>query len=348
MQDIKELSLKELEDRLLFWGSPKYYARLIWNWIYQKGAYDFSQMSNLPAPLRKILTDEFSILGIKLADLQVSSDRTTKFLFELADKNLMEAVNIPMRRLVRFHAVTGCISSQAGCKFGCSFCASSLGGFKRNLTSGEILDEVLYLKNNLKAGQLTHIVFMGTGEPMDNYEYVLKAIRIINSPFAFNIGARRITISTCGIIPSIDKLALEDLQVELSISLHAATDKVRSQLMPVNNKYPLAALIKCCQEYIAKTNRQITFEYILIKGVNSDEADAQNLVKLLKDLRLAKVNLIPANSVPESKIIPLDSAQTIYFKDYLFKAGLNVTLRREHGQDIDAACGQLRLKYAKN
>ena len=357
MQDIKELSLKELEDKLLYLGSPKYHARLIYNWIYQKGVYEFSQMSNLPAALRKTLTEKFSILSLRLADLQESADKTTKFLFELTDNNLVEAVNIPMTRRApgftggtgaRLCAVTGCISSQAGCKFGCNFCASGIKGFKRNLTCGEILDELLYLKHNASAQQLTHVVFMGTGEPLDNYEHVLKAIRVINSPLAFNIGARRITISTCGIIPGIRRLALEDLQIELSVSLHAAIDKTRSQLMPVNNKYPLAALIKCCQEYTAKTNRQITFEYILIKGVNADLAAAQNLVRLLKDLRLAKVNLIPANSIPELKIIPPDSAQTISFKEYLFKAGLNVTLRRERGQDIDAACGQLRLKYEEN
>lgn len=371
MQDIKELSLKELEDKLFSWGSSKYHARGIFNWIYQKGAYEFSRMSNLPVRLRKALTDEFSILSLSLADLQESGDGTTKFLFELTDNNLVEAVNIPMRKRApglsggagtrlcaapgligqagtRLCAVTGCISSQVGCKFGCNFCASALKGFKRNLTLGEILDEVLYLKNNASGSQLTHIVFMGTGEPLDNYENVLSAIRLINSPLAFNIGARRITISTCGIIPGIKRLQAEDLQIELSISLHAAIDKIRSQLMPVNNKYPLAALIKCCQEYIAKTNRQITFEYILIKGVNADLAAAQNLVRLLKDLRLAKVNLIPANSVVESKITAPDSAQIISFKEYLFKAGLNVTLRRQRGQDIDAACGQLRLKYEEN
>jgi 23S rRNA (adenine2503-C2)-methyltransferase len=359
MQDIKELSLKELEDRLLSWGSPKYHARGIYNWIYQKGAYEFSRMSNLPAPLREILTREFSILGLKLADLQKSSDGTTKFLFELADKNLVEAVSIPMAGYS-----TGCISSQVGCKLGCNFCASGLQGFKRNLTSGEILEEVLYIKNNIQDGHpalsdtaspvrasaqpLTHVVFMGTGEPLDNYDHVLGAIRVINSPLAFNIGARRITISTCGIIPGIKRLQEEDLQIELSISLHAAIDKIRSQLMPVNNKYPIAALIKCCQEYIAKTNRQITFEYILIKGVNADLAAAQDLVKLLKDVRLAKVNLIPANSIPELKITPPAKAQVDSFKEYLFNSGLNVTLRRERGQDIAAACGQLRLKYAEN
>ncbi|MHB8154530.1 MAG: 23S rRNA (adenine(2503)-C(2))-methyltransferase RlmN [Candidatus Omnitrophota bacterium] len=340
MQDIKELSLKELEDKLLSWGSPKYHARVIYNWIYQKGAYEFSRMSNLPAPLRKSLTDEFSILGLALADLQESSDGTTKFLFELTDKNLVEAVNIPAAR-----RITGCISSQVGCRFGCNFCASALGGFKRNLTRGEILEEVLYLKNNLKAGQLSHIVFMGTGEPLDNYENVLSAIRLINSPLAFNIGARRITISTCGIIPGIKRLQEEDLQIELSISLHAAIDKTRSQIMPVNKKYPLEDLIKCCQEYIDKTNRQITFEYILIKGFNSDVLSAEKLVTLLKDLRLAKVNLIPANPIAELKIFPPTEREILLFKDKLFKSGINVTLRKERGQDIDAACGQLRLRY---
>jgi len=340
MQDIKELSLKELEDKLLCWGSPKYHARVIFNWIYQKGAYEFSQMSNLPAPLRKKLTDEFSILRVALADLQESSDGTTKFLFELADRNLVEAVNIPAAR-----RITGCISSQVGCKFGCNFCASALKGFRRNLTRGEILDEILYLKNNLKTGQLTHIVFMGTGEPLDNYENVLGAIRLINSPLAFNIGARRITISTCGIIPGIKRLQDENLQIELSISLHAAEDKNRSQIMPVNKKYPLGELIKCCHEYIAKTNRQITFEYILIKDFNSDVSSAEKLVTLLKDLRLAKVNLIPANPIAELKFFPPTEREIILFKDKLFNFGINVTLRKEKGQDIDAACGQLRLRY---
>jgi 23S rRNA (adenine2503-C2)-methyltransferase len=357
MRDIKELSLKELEDKLLSWGSPKYHAKQIFNWIYQKGAFEFSSMSDLPAALRKTLVDDFYILGLQLADLQKSSDGTDKFLFELNDGNLIEAVSIPMRERspgligsagARLCAVTGCISSQAGCKFACRFCASALKGFKRNLSAGEILDEALYLKNNAQSGPLTHIVFMGTGEPLDNYENVLKAIRMINAPHAFNIGARRITISTCGIIPGIKRLQDEELQVELSISLHVADDRIRTHIMPVNKKYPLADLIRCCHEYIAKTNRQITFEYVLIKGLNADLGSAQKLVTLLKDLRLAKVNLIAANPIPELKIMPPEKPEIISFKDYLFKAGINVTLRRERGQDIDAACGQLRLKYEKN
>jgi len=356
MQDIKELGLKELEDKLLSWNLPKYHAKQIFSWIYQKGAFDFSSMSNLPLALRKKLAGEFYILGLALADLRVSRDGTTKFLFELKDKNLIEAVNIPMKKRApgpiggagaRLCAVTGCISAQVGCKFSCQFCASALKGFKRNLTVGEILDEALYLKNNTRQAELAHIVFMGTGEPLDNYENVLKAIRVINSPQALNIGARRITISTSGIIPGIKRLAAEDLQVELAISLHSADDKIRSQLMPVNKKYPLADLIKCCQEYIAKTNRQITFEYILIQGLNSNLAAAQNLVRLLKDLRLAKVNLIPANSIPGLKVIPPPKAEISTFKECLFKNGINVTLRQERGQDIDAACGQLRLRHEK-
>jgi 23S rRNA (adenine2503-C2)-methyltransferase len=345
MRDIKELGLKELEDNLLSWGKPKYHAKQILAWIFQKGAYEFSSMSDLPANLRSTLTNEFYILGLALADLQKSSDGTAKFLFELNDGNLIEAVNIPAAR-----RRTGCVSSQAGCKFGCEFCASALKGFKRNLTSGEILDEVLYLKNSLQDVQLTHIVFMGTGEPLDNYENVLKAVRIINSTDAFNIGARRITISTCGVIPGIKRLQEEDLQVELSVSLHAADDRLRSRIMPVNQKYPLADLIKCCHEYIDKTNRQITFEYILVKGLNSDLTSAKKLVMLLKRLRLAKVNLIPANPIPKpaGKIVPPSESEVLSFKDYLLKAGLNVTLRRERGQDIDAACGQLRLKYEED
>lgn len=356
MQDIKELSLKELEDKLQFLRLPKYHAKQILNWIYQKGAFDFSSMSDLPAALRKKLADEFYILGLALADLQKSGDETTKFLFELEDKNLVEAVNIPMRKRApgligkagtRLCAVTGCISSQVGCKFSCQFCASGLKGFKRNLTVGEILDEALYLKNNAWGAGLTHIVFMGIGEPLDNYENVLKSIRMINSPHAFNIGARRITISTSGIIPGIERLASEDLQIELSISLHAADDKIRSQIMPVNKKYPLTDLIKCCHEYIAKTNRQITFEYILIKGLNCGLEAARDLAVLLKDLRLAKVNLIPASPIPELKIIPPLKAEISAFKECLFKSGINVTLRQERGQDIDAACGQLRLRHEK-
>jgi 23S rRNA (adenine2503-C2)-methyltransferase len=207
-----------------------------------------------------------------------------------------------------------------------------------------MLDEVLYLENNR---QLTHIVFMGMGEPMDNYDNVLKAVRIINSPRALGIGARRITISSCGIIPGIERLSRERLQVELSISLHAADDRTRSNLMPINKKYPLKELLAACREYIAKTNRQITFEYVLIKGVNSDSASARGLSTILKGLRLAKVNLIPVNPLRELGIAPPGKLEILFFRDYLLKQGINATLRLARGQDIEAACGQLRLRYEK-
>jgi len=342
MQDIKEFSFKELQEKLLSLNLPKYHAGQIFDWIYKKGAFEFSTMSNLPHALREKLSSEFYILGVKLAELQKSSDKTVKFLFELNDKNLIEAVSIPAET-----RLTGCISSQVGCKYCCQFCASGIKGFKRNLTCGEILDEVLYLKNNAEGRNLTHIVFMGTGEPMDNYENVLKAIRIINSKEAFNIGARRITISTNGVIPGIKKLQEEDLQVELSISLHAADDIKRSQIMPVNKKYPLGELTACCKEYIAKTNRQITFEYILIDNFNADLISAKKLIILLKELNLVKVNLIPANPIPGQEIKPPKKAQVLAFKEALLNAGVHVTLRKERGQDIDAACGQLRLRHER-
>jgi 23S rRNA (adenine2503-C2)-methyltransferase len=234
-----------------------------------------------------------------------------------------------------------------GCKFACRFCASGLSGFKRNLSKGEILEEILYLKNKSKGKKLTHLVFMGIGEPLDNYDNVLAAIRIINSDTAFNIAARRMTISTCGIIPGIKRLTEEKLQIELSISLHSADNRIRSEIMPVNKIYPIENLIKACQEYIKKTDRQITFEYVLMKGINSDLQNAQKLSKILRGLRLAKVNLILANSIKEYKVEPPNKLEILLFKDYLLKQGINVTLRKPRGQDIGAACGQLRLNYEK-
>lgn len=339
MRDIKDLTLTELEEILKDWHMQKFHARQIWAWIYKKAALDFDSMSDLTKDLRKQLKENFSFSGIKLVDVEKSKDGTEKFLFELKDANLIEAVVIPAEG-----RVTGCISTQAGCRFACRFCASGMLGFRRSLTFGELIEEILYLNNRISA-KLTHLVFMGTGEPLDNYENVLRAIRVINSPHALNIGARRITISTCGIIPGIKRLAEEKLQVELSVSLHAADDKIRSQVMPINKKYPLKDLIQACREYVKKTNRQVTFEYVLIKGLNSDLQSANKLSTIMKGLRLCKVNLIPANAIKGLKIEPPDKREILLFKDYLLKSGLNVTLRKPRGQDIDAACGQLRLRY---
>lgn len=339
MKNVCDLNLVELESELKKLGEPSFRAKQIFSWIYKKSVIDFDQMSDLSPGLRKLLKQEFSILDLKLAKKAESVDGTQKLLFELGVKDYVEAVIIPTDT-----RVTGCISSQVGCKFSCKFCASGLNSFKRNLTCGEILQEVLYLKNHAPDKKLTHIVFMGTGEPLDNYDNVLKAIRIINSDYAFHIGARRITISTCGLIPEIKKLMSENLQFELSISLHSADDEVRSRLMPINKKYPLKELIKTCKEYFNKTKRQVTFEYLLIKNLNSDLQSALNLGRILQGCDF-KVNLIPANAVKECGIEPPERKEILFFRDQLIKAGLNVTLRKPRGQDIDAACGQLRLRY---
>jgi len=342
MQDIKDLSLDELTDFFKQRSIPQYRARQVFSWIYKKGAQSFDQMSDLSSSLRNRLKEDFFLFSLELINSEKSRDKTTKFLFALKDKNLIEAVIIPTEK-----RITGCVSTQAGCRFGCKFCASGISGFKRNLSVGEIIEEVLLLKKNSKDKKLTHIVFMGIGEPLDNYDNTLKAIRIINSPNALNIGARRITISTAGIIPGIKRLSDENLQVELSVSLHAADDEVRTALMPVNKIYPLKDLLGTCRDYIVKTGRQITFEYVLIKGVNSDLQNARNLCTILKSLRLCKVNLIPANIVKEYRIEPPNKLDILLFRDHLLKDGINVTLRKPRGEDIAAACGQLRARYER-
>jgi 23S rRNA (adenine2503-C2)-methyltransferase len=342
MQDIKELTISDLEEVLEDCKYQKFHAQQIFSWIYQKPIREFAQMSDLPLDLRKRLKEDFYLFGFKLLKKLKAKDKTEKFLFALKDDNLIEAVTIPAEK-----RITGCISTQVGCKFRCNFCASGLLGFKRNLTSGEMLEEILWLKNESSHKKLTHLVFMGIGEPLDNYDNVIKAIRIINSPLGLNIGARRITISTCGVIPGIKRLSQENLQIELSISLHASDDATRSRIMPVNKVYPLKNLLEACRGYIKKTNRQITFEYLLIKGINSDLPSAQKLVTILADLKLCKVNLIPANTIKECRLEPPEKREVLQFRDYLLKQGLNVTLRRARGEDIAAACGQLRLSYEK-
>ncbi|MBL7210647.1 MAG: 23S rRNA (adenine(2503)-C(2))-methyltransferase RlmN [Candidatus Omnitrophica bacterium] len=342
MDDIKSLTLKELERILKEWGASAFHAKQIFSWIYKKGAADFEKMSNLPQQLRRRLGEKFYICGLQLAEHLVSGDGTEKFLFKLRNGNLVEAVVIPADK-----RITACISTQAGCRWACAFCASGLSGFKANLNTGEIIEQLLYLKGHFRQKRITHVVFMGTGEPLDNYDNLLKAARIINSPEALGIGARKITISTCGIIPGIRRLAGEGMQLELSVSLHAADERIRSGLMPVNKKYPLKDLIPVCKEYVKKTGRQITFEYILLKGLNSSLQNARELVILLKGMELAKVNLIPSNPVKELKVRPPQKKQIQAFKKYLLKHGVNVTIRRPRGEDIEAACGQLRHRYEK-
>ena len=334
--DIKDLDLAGLESVLASWDLPRFHARQVFTWAYQRGVFDFDAMSDLPQGLRQRLKKDFLAKTLAVKNKQRSVDGTEKFLFGLSDSGLIEAVSIPAES-----RVTGCISSQVGCKFACIFCASGKKGFTRNLTAGEMIEEALFLKYGSAAKQLTHLVFMGTGEPFDNYDNVLSAIRMINAKHGMNIGARRITISTSGLIPQIERLAAEGLQIELSVSLHAADDKTRSMLMPVNKRYPLKDLIAACRSYKARTGRQVTFEYVLIQKVNSSLADARKLGTILQGFD-CKVNLIPLNNTGMPGFEAPRKTEVLFFKDALTKCGIHATVRKPRGEDIEAACGQLR------
>ncbi len=339
MRDIKELSLQELQTVLKQWGEKDFRAKQILEWIYSKAKLDFSGMSSLSGPLRKKLEQQFFISGLSLVEALSARDGTEKLLFKTRDANFIESVIIPAEG-----RVSVCLSTQAGCRFACKFCASGAGGFKRNLSWQEIIDQLLHIKS--RSPKLSHVVFMGTGEPLDNYDNLLRAIRLINSSQGFAIGARRITISTCGLIPQIRKLAGEGLQIELSVSLHASSDAQRSTVMPVNKKYPLKLLLDACRDYIKQTHRQVTFEYCLIEGFNSDLQNARDLSKMLKGLN-CKVNIIAVNPIKESGARVCNKMQAIFFRDRLLKEGITATIRKSRGDDINAACGQLRLRYEK-
>ncbi len=341
MLDIKDLSLGELKERFEAGGIRPFHAEQVFSWIYKKTAETFREMSDLPAPLREYLSSAFLVYGAVVAHRLVSKDGTVKLLSRLADGNMIESVLIPAER-----RMTGCISVQAGCRLRCAFCASGALGLKRDLTCGELLEQVCRLQKEA-GGRLTHLVFMGTGEPFENYDNLIKAVRMINSKESFHIGARRITVSTSGILPGIARLAGEKLQVELSVSLHAADNELRSRLMPVNKVYPLPRLLAACRDYSRKTGRQVTFEYILIKGVNSSLPNAVKLCKILRGGGY-KVNLIPLNPLPSMEWRPPSAAETAVFSSFLRKHGVQATVRQPRGRDIEAACGQLRLQYAHN
>jgi len=336
--DIKNLSKDELGKRLEALGTEPYRARQIFRWLYKTGARSFDEMTDIPADLKAVLKANFHLTHFVTVDSKRSRlDGTTKYLFRLEDGNTIETVFLP-----ESSRATVCLSSQVGCKTGCSFCASSAVGFIRNLAASEILEEVLQLESKNPSKPITNLVFMGIGEPLDNYDNVLKSIRSFNDKDAFNIGARRITISTCGLIPAMKKLAEEGLQVELSVSLHSAIDSVRSRLVPVSKIYPLKDLITACREYTGKTNRIITFEYIMIKGVNSSREDAIELAKLLKGLK-CKVNTIVFNQVKAIDYYPPSKEEARLFMKTLKAGGVNAIGRKPKGADIDAGCGQLRI-----
>ncbi len=337
MQDIKDLSKEELIREISSLGIELFRAGQILSWVYKSYCFDFNRMTNLSAELKEQLKEKLYISDLQMVKKLESVDGTTKFLFKLEDSEKIESVYIPSKR-----TDTVCISSQAGCRFSCKFCASGKGGFIRNLRPAEMLNQVLFLK---KAGLgITNVVFMGMGEPLDNYNNVLKAVRILNAPYGLGIGQRKITISTCGLVPEIKRLAGEGLQIELSVSLHSSNDKTRSMLMGVNTKYPLKDLIAACKDYINKTNRQVTFEYVLIDGVNNSKKDAQAMAALLKGM-LAKVNLIAFNAVEGLDYAAPDRNNIKEFKSLLDEKGIVSTIRNSRGADIDAACGQLRSRY---
>jgi len=337
-QDIRDLSFPELEKYISSIGEKSYRAAQVFEWIYQKNVWSFDGMKNLSRDLRKKLAEEFVLKPHRTQDKQVAKDGTTKFLFGLDDHEKIETVLIPAKT-----RTTVCVSSQAGCKFGCKFCASGIGGWTRNLTPAEILTQILHVKEEARkhARPLSHIVFMGVGEPFDNYDNLMKAIRMINDEKGMNIGARRITVSTCGVIPKIRALAQESLQIELAISLHGFDNTSRNVLMPVNRKYPFDDLMAACRGYIRETRRQITFEYILIKDVTCTKEAARALKKAFRGI-ICKMNLIPYNPVSEFDHKTPTRQEIYLFRDRLKEFGIHATIRTPRGRDIDGACGQLR------
>jgi len=336
--NIKNLSKTELETALKNTGEQGYRAKQIFRWLYKTGVRSFDDMTDLPEALRHKLKIKFHITHPALLDQKRSAlDGTTKYLLKLEDASTIETVFLPDEK-----RNTICLSTQVGCKFSCSFCASAPFGFVRNLTASEILDEVLFVKEKNPTAPITNLVFMGIGEPFDNYDNVMKAIRTLNDPDAFNIGARKITVSTCGLIPGIKKFEKERLQIELSVSLHSADDAARSKFVPVNKRYPLKELMDACREYTAATNRVITFEYILIQGANCSQDDALKLARLLKGMK-CKVNTIAYNKIRIKGYAEPLSKDVKTFVKILKDHGINVTHRVSRGEDIDAGCGQLRI-----
>ncbi len=336
---------EQLTEKLLSLGEKKFRATQLFSWIYEKNVLDFQEMSDISKSSIALLQEHFTFDLPRLHSRQDSSDGTIKLLLELSDGALIETV------LMRYeYGNSVCVTSQVGCNMGCKFCASGLLKKKRDLTSGEMLGQVYTVNTMLKEedakGRVSHVVIMGIGEPFDNYDNIMSFIRIINHPKAFAIGARHITVSTCGIVPRIKQFAHEGIQVKLAISLHGPTDEIRSKIMPINNRYPVGEVIEAAKYYESVTNKRVTFEYILIDGVNDSLSEAKALVALVKDM-LAFVNLIPYNPVDEHGFKRSKQSSQRAFFDYLMQNGVNTTLRKEFGSDIDAACGQLRAKKEK-
>lgn len=339
--DIKSLSFDELVALVNALDLPKYRAGQLFSWLHKFGVTDFSQMANIPKSIRSVLAERYYISGCSIEEKYVSRiDSTVKYLFRLHDGEYIESVIMKYK-----YGYTICVSSQVGCKMGCRFCASTLAGFKRNLTAGEIEGQIHAAQADLNI-RISHIVLMGIGEPLDNLDNVIRFIENVNNDNGLNISARNITLSTCGIVPKIKALMQLNLQITLTISLHAPNDEIRSRTMPVNEKYGVHELIAVCREYALRTSRRVSFEYTLIKDVNDSRECAEELSELIKGM-LCHVNLIPVNNVDERNNIRSTDESVNNFLQILQKNGINATIRRTLGSDINASCGQLRRKKSE-
>ena len=337
-EDLKSMTLAEMQAMMKELGEPAFRAKQLFVWLH-KGVTTFDGMTSLSKSLREKLAERYYITAPKVVRKQASKkDGTIKYLWELSDGNCVETV------LMRYHhGNTVCISSEVGCPMGCAFCASTIGGLVRRLRPSEMVDQVLF--TSLDSGlEISNIVLMGIGEPLDNYDTVLRFLELINSPDGMNIGMRHISLSTCGLVPRIDRLAEENLQLTLSVSLHAPDNETRSKIMPVNKRYPLEELMPACRKYYEKTGRRISFEYAMIRGMNDTKEHGDRLIRLLRGLP-CHVNLIPLNHVDESPLQPSLRQTVQAFQKQLEDSGITATVRRTLGSDIDASCGQLRRKY---
>ena len=340
-KDIRAYGYDRLKEEMEALGEKPFRAKQVYEWLHVKLADDFDEMTNLSKALREKLKEEYVILPVKMLERQISQiDGTNKFLFQLYDGNVVESV------LMRYkHGNSVCISSQAGCRMGCAFCASTIGGLQRNLSSSEMLGQI-YQIQKITQERVSNVVVMGTGEPLDNYENFLNFVHLLTDEHGLNISQRNVTVSTCGIVPKILELAKEHLQITLALSLHGSTQEKRKRLMPVANKYHLPEVLDACDTYFRETGLRVTFEYSLVHGVNDTEEDARELTALLKP-RNCHLNLIPVNPVRERDFVRPSRKNALNFKNKLEKSGINVTIRREMGSDIDGACGQLRRSYVK-
>lgn len=331
----------ELSESLKSLGLPTFRAKQVWQWLQQKGVSSFDEMTNLSNQLRDSLSEQYVIKFCEVERKSVSAlDGTVKYLFKLYDGQFIESVLMKYK-----YGYSLCVSTQVGCRMNCAFCATGVGGFMRNLSASEILSQIHAAQNDMDI-KVSHIVLMGMGEPMDNYENVIRFLKLVNNDDGLNIGMRNISLSTCGVIPGIKKLQDENLQLTLSVSLHAPNDTVRTKLMPVNKKYPVDELLSACREYAQSTSRRISYEYAMFGGVNDSDECAVELANKLKGT-LAHINLIPANDVTESGLKSSTPERIKRFSEILEKSGRNVTVRRSLGGDIDASCGQLRSKHIK-